>query len=120
MANHDNDPAPSVPSSLNLDRNPSAARTGQDRIGQSRSEQSDAALVPGDSDADYQAASTSGDEVPGGDNPTPDQNATDDYGRAMGLEYADGEELASEDKLTRRDEHRWELDPASSEDFNER
>jgi hypothetical protein len=44
----------------------------------------------------------------------------DDIGRALGVEYNDAEELRSTDKVEDRDKHRWELDPASSEDYKDR
>jgi hypothetical protein len=37
-------------------------------------------------------------------------------GEAVGVTYADDEELTTGDKEERRDRHRWGLDPASSED----
>jgi len=40
----------------------------------------------------------------------------DDWGEALGVEFADNEELDFE-KLRGRDRRRWELDPASSEDY---
>jgi hypothetical protein len=61
-----------------------------------------------------------GDEAPGGDNPTPDQNVVDDIGVAVGNEYQDNEELEGADKIEERDKHRWEYDPASSEDYEDR
>jgi hypothetical protein len=76
-------------------------------------------LTAGDVDADWVAAYTVGDEAPGGDNPTPGQTVVEEMGRALGVEYADGEELST-DKLEDRDRHRWELDPASAEDYPER
>ena len=57
---------------------------------------------------------------PGGDNPTPDQDIVDDIGRAVGVQYQDNEELKGEKKLLERDKHRWELDPASSDDWEDR
>lgn len=42
------------------------------------------------------------------------------YARAFGIEYGSGEALMLGDKERRRDVHRWELDPASSEDFARR
>jgi Family of unknown function (DUF6335) len=77
-------------------------------------------ITGGDVDADFEQAYFSGDEAPGGDNPTPDQEVVDDIGRALGVEYQDNEELKSSDKLAERDRHRWELDPASSEDYKDR
>jgi hypothetical protein len=36
------------------------------------------------------------------------------------VEYQDNEELQGSDKVVKRDEHRWELDPASSDDYKDR
>jgi hypothetical protein len=36
------------------------------------------------------------------------------------VEYQDNEELKASDKISKRDKHRWELDPASSEDYQDR
>ena len=63
-------------------------------------------------DADWQLAYSSGDEAPGGDNPTPDQDVVDEIGEALGVNYEDGEELKGAAKIEDRDKHRWELDPA--------
>jgi hypothetical protein len=38
----------------------------------------------------------------------------------MGITYADDEELKLGEKEKERDKHRWELDPASSDDYQER
>lgn len=78
------------------------------------------AITGGDVDVDVQNAYFTGDEAPGGDNQTPDQDIVDDIGKALGVEYQDNEELKASDKVTERDKHRWELDPASSEDYQER
>jgi hypothetical protein len=78
------------------------------------------ALTAGDVDADWEQAYSSGDEAPGGDNPTPDQDRVDEIGKALGVEYQDSEELKGADKISERDKHRWELDPASSEDYPDR
>ena len=77
-------------------------------------------LRAGDLDVDLQRASSSGDETPGGDNPTPDQDVVDMIGRSLGVEYEDDEELRGAEKIEERDRRRWELDPASAEDFKER
>ena len=77
-------------------------------------------LTAGDVDADWESASSVGDEAPGGDNPTPDQDVVDEIGKALGVQYDDNEELKGEAKITKRDKHRWELDPASSEDYEDR
>ena len=107
------------PSSLNMDRHGSAARTGRAELRQARREHTETspALTGGDVDADWEDAYAVGDEAPGGDNPTPDQDRVDDIGRALGIEYADNEELKGADKISDRDKHRWELDPASAEDY---
>ena len=96
----------------------SSARAGHDEL---RSEikqhtETSPAMTAGDVDAKWQDAYALGDEAPGGDNMTPDQDRVDDIGKALGIEYADDEELLGGDELVERDEHRWELDPASKED----
>ena len=113
---------PTPPSSLDLDRSPSAARSGRREMRESRLEHTEVSpeLTAGDVDADWQDAYSVGDEAPGGDNPTPDQDRVDDIGKALGVEYQDNEELKAADKITERDRHRWELDPASSEDYQDR
>jgi hypothetical protein len=110
---------PQAPSSLNLDRHGSAARSGRAALRQARHNHTETspALTGGDVDADWEDAYAVGDEAPGGDNPTPDQDRVDDIGRALGIQYADNEELKASDKIAKRDKHRWELDPASAEDY---
>jgi hypothetical protein len=85
-----------------------------------RHTETDPTIAGGDVDADWESAYSVGDEAPGGDNPTPDQDLVDDIGAAVGLEYEDNEELKGEEKVIERDRHRWELDPGSSDDFDER
>jgi uncharacterized protein DUF6335 len=115
------DIVPTPPSSLNLDRSASAARTGRRELRERLDQHTETspALTAGDVDADWESAYSVGDEAPGGDNPTPDQDVVDDIGRAVGVQYDDNEELKGEAKISKRDKHRWELDPASAEDFNE-
>jgi Family of unknown function (DUF6335) len=112
---------PSPPSSLNMDRHGSAARTGRAVMRQAKKDHTEAgpSLTGGDVDADWEDAYAVGDEAPGGDNPTPDQDVVDEIGAALGVTYQDDEELKASDKITERDKHRWELDPASAEDYNE-
>ncbi len=97
----------------------SSVRTGRDEIREQLELNTAASprLTAGDVDAKWQDAYAVGDEAPGGDNMTPDQDIVDDIGRALGVEYADDEELKGADKLEERDRNRWELDPASSEDW---
>jgi hypothetical protein len=114
---------PGPPSSLDpSDRMASAARTGRAEMRQARREhtESSPALTGGDVDANWQGAYAVGDEAPGGDNPTPDQDRVDDIGKALGVTYEDNEELKGADKIAERDKHRWELDPASAEDYRTR
>ena len=110
------------PSSLDLDRSASAVRTGRRVLKDRYDEHTETspALTAGDVDADWESAYSVGDEAPGGDNPTPDQDIVDDIGRAVGVEYQDNEELKGEEKIAKRDRNRWELDPASSDDWDDR
>lgn len=77
------------------------------------------ALSGGDIDAAWEDADV-GEESVGGGNPTPDQSIVEELGEAMGLTYEDNEPLHTTEKIAARDQHRWELDPASSEGFDER
>ncbi len=77
-------------------------------------------ITGGDVDTDVEDAYFTGDEAPGGDNPSPDLEVVDDIGKALGVEYADNEELQGGDEVGKRDKHRWELDPASSDDYRDR
>lgn len=110
-----------IPSSLDMDRTASSAKSGRadmrDKL--SKSTSGGAAITAGDVDADWQSAESIGDEAPGGDNPTPDQDRVDDIGRALGVEYADDEELQGGAEIADRDLNRWELDPASKDDFDD-
>ena len=57
--------------------------------------------------SNWRSASNAGDEAPGGDNPSPDQNVVEEIGHAIGLEYQDGEPLRSGEKVEARDRARW-------------
>jgi len=76
-------------------------------------------LSGGDVDADWARADI-GDETVGGSSPTPDQDVVDELGEAVGLVYEENEPLHSTEKIEERDRKRWELDPASSEDYSDR
>ncbi len=118
----DDERVPSPPSSLDLNRTASAARSGRREMLEKYEEHTETSpeLTGGDVDADWESAYSVGDEAPGGDNPTPDQDIVDDIGKAVGVQYQDNEELKGEKKLLERDKHRWELDPASSDDWEDR
>ena len=113
---------PTPPSSLNMNRHGSAARTGRAEIEENlrnhRGMTPD--ITAGDVDVDIDDAYFAGEEAPGGDNPTPDQDIVDDIGKALGVQYEDNEPLKASEKVRERDKHRWELDPASSEDYKDR
>jgi Family of unknown function (DUF6335) len=68
-------------------------------------------LTGGDLDADWQAASSSGEEAIGGSVSTPDQDVVDEIGRALGVEQeADAPVLSSDEILRARDRLRWHLE----------
>jgi hypothetical protein len=80
----------------------------------------DPTITAGDLDAQWESAQFSGDESAVSSMPTPDNNVVDDIGTAMGVTYQDSEELKFGEKERSRDHKRWELDPASSDDYQER
>ena len=96
----------------------SSARSGHDELRSELHDHTAASpeLTAGDVDAKWQDAYAVGDEAPGGDNMTPDQDRVDDIGKALGVEYDDDEELMGGDEIAERDAHRWELDPASKDE----
>ncbi len=77
-------------------------------------------LSGGDIDARWEMAESAGEETVAGSAPTPGQSDVDEAGRAMGVRYADDEPLKFGDKERKRDHERWELDPASSDDYRDR
>lgn len=101
------------------DRMLAAARSGHDelRAQLQKHTETSPALTAGDIDAKWEDAYAVGDEAPGGDNPTPDQDRVDDIGKALGVQYQDDQELMGGDEIAERDSKRWELDPASSDDW---
>ncbi len=80
----------------------------------------DTSITGGDVDAQWEGAQFSGDESAVSSMTTPEQNMVDDIGQAMGVTYQDNEELKFGEKERGRDIKRWELDPASSEDYKDR
>jgi hypothetical protein len=118
----DDERVPSTPSTLDLDRPTRTVRGGRNRLNTLNRErtQTDTELAGGDVDADVHSAYAVGDETPAGENPTPDQDVVEEIGEAVGLVYQDTEQLGGEGKFEERDRHRWELDPASSDDYDAR
>jgi hypothetical protein len=80
----------------------------------------DPTITGGDLDAQWEGAQFSGDESAVSSMPTPENNMVDEIGAAMGVTYQDNEELKVGEKERSRDKKRWELDPASSEDYRDR
>jgi hypothetical protein len=113
---------PSAPSTLGYAPRASGAESGHNMYHQRIREHTEGgpALTGGDIDADWNEAYSSGEEAPGGDMPTPDQDVVEEIGRALGVEYEDAEELKGAEKIENRDRHRWEYDPASAEDYRDR
>ncbi len=93
-------------------------RTMHDRMEQYTSASPE--LTGGDIDDRWDQAEAVGDEAVGGTAPTPDQSIVEELGAAVGLDYDDGVSLQTNDILELRDSGRWELDPMSSEDYQER
>ena len=93
--------------------------SGREQMLHKQSEYNDRSpeLSGGDVDAAWEDSDV-GEESVGGANPTPDQSVVEELGEALGITYQDNEPLRTEDKLIERDRDRWELDPASAEDFN--
>jgi hypothetical protein len=73
-------------------------------------------IAGGDLDGGF-AGLDSGEEAVGGSDPLPDQNDVDRIGSALGVEEQDEKPLATTEKLEGRDRDRWELDPASADDY---
>lgn len=122
LAESDEELMPSAPSTLTYASGSSAARSGSSELRDSLAKHTETgpALTGGDVDASWGDAYAVGDEAPGGDNPTPDQDVVDEIGKALGVQYDDNEELKGAAKIEERDRHRWELDPASSDDYIDR
>jgi hypothetical protein len=73
----------------------------------------------GDVDVDPYLAEVVGEEAIGGTTPTPDQNVIDDIATSAGLDLPDQGILHTTEMLERRDSNRWELEPESSEDYDD-
>jgi hypothetical protein len=71
-------------------------------------------------DVDTYWQDTVGDEAVGGTVAMPEQDVTEEIEAAVGLEMDDRAFLRTNDILEERDDRRWELDPKSSEDYQER
>lgn len=62
-----------------------------------------------------------GDETGDASSPRPDENVADEIGTEVGVTFEDNEDLpGTATKVGERDRRRWELNPASSEDYADR
>ncbi|MGA7615712.1 MAG: DUF6335 family protein [Thermoanaerobaculia bacterium] len=95
---------------------PSSGTRGRLQLGRSDGEP----LTGGDPDADWGEAESSGEETVGSGSVSPELNDVEQIGVAAGVRYSEGEMLRPGEKEEDRDHRRWELDPASSEDYAER
>jgi len=73
----------------------------------------------GDVDVNQYLAKVVGEEAVGGTTPTPDQNIVEDLAISAGVQTPDWQPLHTNEMLEERDSHRWELDPESSEDYED-
>ncbi|MEG3840594.1 DUF6335 family protein [Microcoleus sp. herbarium14] len=102
---------------------PGLSEDGITTLDDSSSEYTSSSSQISDEDGDVAAAeqeSATGEELVGGSAPTPDQDMVDELGAAAGIEMPDGAILNTTNMLDRRDESRWELDPSSAEDYQNR
>lgn len=49
-----------------------------------------------------------------------EKEVAEEIGKSIGVMYQEGEPLRAGEKEIDRDRHRWELDPASADDYAER
>ena len=77
-------------------------------------------VTGGDIETNQYQAEVVGDEAVGGTAGTAEQNVTEYLEKAVGLEMDDRSFLRTNDILEQRDDQRWELDPSSSEDYQQR
>ena len=80
----------------------------------------DPSLSAGDIDAAWETSVVAGEESVGGSVPTPDQDNVDELGEGAGITYQDNEPLNSDKKILERDRRRWELNPASADDQDDK
>lgn len=71
-------------------------------------------ITGGDVDADWQDPAD-GEEAVGGSVATPDQDIVEQIGQALGITYQDNEPLDPGHKVEKRDDERWEMNPASAD-----
>lgn len=95
--------------------------TGKSRtVGELTTRMASGADTTKDIDANLYQAKVTGEEAVGGLTPTPEQNVSENLQEAAGIESAEKEPVQTSEELERRDENRWELEPKSSEDYQNR
>jgi Family of unknown function (DUF6335) len=75
-------------------------------------------LAASDLDATWDDAD--GEEAGSGTTSTPDENVVEEVGGAVGISYSDTEPLNTNERLERRDHDRWDLNPASDPEYQDR
>ena len=101
---------------------PVDVRSGSEELSERLRENthSDPGLSAGDIDARWEDSESGGEETVSGSMPTPGQDDVREMAHAVGIDYADDEPLKVGEKERARDKERFELDPASSDDWQER
>ncbi|MGF1498487.1 MAG: DUF6335 family protein [Elainellaceae cyanobacterium] len=79
----------------------------------------DTPTTGGDISSDQYQAEVLGEEAVGGTTPTPDQDIVENLGASMGTDIPDRKPVDGSGIMERRDDKRWELDPQSSEDYQQ-
>ncbi|ARV60180.1 hypothetical protein BZZ01_17470 [Nostocales cyanobacterium HT-58-2] len=77
-------------------------------------------ITGGDIDEAWELEADVGDHAIGGTAPTPDQDIVEEIAAGVGVEINDDEPVRVTEMLEERDDSRWELDPLSSEDYEDR
>lgn len=75
-------------------------------------------LSAGDMDSTWDDAND--EEAGSGTTSTPDENVVDEVGGSVGVSYSDSEPLNTNEKLEQRDDNRWDMNPASDPEFQDR
>ncbi|MEC4816320.1 MAG: DUF6335 family protein [Scytonema sp. PMC 1069.18] len=125
--NHDNEQVSNLPQVVTESYGTGVADEPGNNIGDRKlkqeiqnNHQADPILTAGDVDAAWETAAVTGDEAVGGTAPTPDQDIVDEVAAAVGIEMDDKAFLRTTDMMEQRDDRRWELNPQSSEDYQQR
>ena len=115
------DNVPTPPSSLDLDRTPSAAQSGRPGMRDARMHHNEVSpeITGGDVDASWEDAYRSATKRRGATTRRPIRTASMTSAKRWASSTEDSEELKAARQVAERDRHRWELDPASADDYPE-